>query len=42
LISYLIDTDWMVDVLKGKAQAIQLLDWVADQGACLRSPLEVN
>jgi len=35
LISYLIDTDWMVDVLKGKAEAIQLLDWVADQGAAI-------
>ena len=35
MISYLIDTDWMVDVLKGKAEAIQLLDWVADQGAAI-------
>ena len=35
MISYLIDTDWMVDVLKGKAEAIQLIDWVADQGAAI-------
>jgi tRNA(fMet)-specific endonuclease VapC len=35
LINYLIDTDWMVEVLKGKAEAIQLLDWVADQGAAI-------
>ena len=32
---YLIDTDWVVDYLKGKAPAVQLLESLAQEGAAI-------
>jgi tRNA(fMet)-specific endonuclease VapC len=33
--TYLVDTDWIIDFLKGKGPAVQLLESLAQEGAAL-------